>query len=355
MLYNMNSMLQAESKTPIDINVYLASLVSDSRAVDPLLDPMRQVTASISSASELTEAQVTILNQVRHNLEDYLLTREPARFFTADSLQAQIDYHFKGNNARRAALMFFSILALTAAGTALVGWLIPTAQTQRLEVVITTCFALLHLGAALLFVLALKAFTARLRTAFVWICSGIVILGLSLVIQPLWAVFGITGGAFAPLIELFPVVLSSVAFYRGAFLLAAIFISPPNWLRPQVSGAIALAIGLLFGLLAFAINHAGIFVVAAILHASLVVVLVAAVILLRTALRRMTELYQKPIRRLNMAVGVAMLVTLETLFNRLMFSGGGPASARLITFCLVVILGGTLVLSGYLFNKASRY
>ena len=93
------------------------------------------------------------LVHVRHDLENYLLTQEHARLFTPDSLQAQVDYHFKGNNARRATLNLAGLLALVVGGTGLIAWLIPR-EAHWAEAVITTFFALLHAGAAFLFVLA---------------------------------------------------------------------------------------------------------------------------------------------------------------------------------------------------------
>ncbi len=91
--------VHATSASLVDINVYLASLVSVQSNVDRLLDPMRGVTAESSLAgNQFSSQDKAVLETVCQNLKNYLVTAEPIRSFTLDELNEmlRIRFDYKG-------------------------------------------------------------------------------------------------------------------------------------------------------------------------------------------------------------------------------------------------------------------
>jgi hypothetical protein len=70
----------------VDAIIYLAGLVSNPSAIDPLLDDLRRITTRIKdgnlSASEQKQLTTTYLN-----IEEYLINKEPLRSFNKEELR----------------------------------------------------------------------------------------------------------------------------------------------------------------------------------------------------------------------------------------------------------------------------
>lgn len=79
----------SDEATSIDIVVYAGQLASNPQAVEGILDDLRVVTA-IHQPSQLTAEDHARLKQVYLNLETYLITKEPIRKFTQQSLRSEI-------------------------------------------------------------------------------------------------------------------------------------------------------------------------------------------------------------------------------------------------------------------------
>ncbi len=79
-----------QEASSIDIVVYTANLVSNSHAVDPMLDRLRAITAQMQPGAGLTPADEDVLLQVYLGLEDYLLKQEPVRKFSQTSLRQDV-------------------------------------------------------------------------------------------------------------------------------------------------------------------------------------------------------------------------------------------------------------------------
>lgn len=73
--------------TFLDVVVYIAGLASRPTEVDPILDPVRELTARLAPDEPLTEAHEDTLCVVYLNLERYLTTKEPLRTFTRQELR----------------------------------------------------------------------------------------------------------------------------------------------------------------------------------------------------------------------------------------------------------------------------
>ncbi len=77
----------------VDIIVFEASLVSSLAQINPLLDPMRLITATNGTQAPSTQQQTT-LYEVYAAIEHFLVEKEPIRQFTTDSLRQRIARNF---------------------------------------------------------------------------------------------------------------------------------------------------------------------------------------------------------------------------------------------------------------------
>lgn len=85
---------QQPNGTIIDVLIYMAGLASQPRAVEPLMDPLRVVTASYVPGRPLTDKSLAQLAATYENVESYLITKEPLRKFTRDDLRRSIQHKF---------------------------------------------------------------------------------------------------------------------------------------------------------------------------------------------------------------------------------------------------------------------
>lgn len=80
--------------TLIDVVTFVAGLSSDMRAVDPSLDRIRILTATMGSSREVTPPALKILVDVYCNLEDYLVKEEPVRHYEQKELRELVKKRF---------------------------------------------------------------------------------------------------------------------------------------------------------------------------------------------------------------------------------------------------------------------
>lgn len=341
----------------IDTDVYLAALASNPHDIDPMLDTLRQVTANVSVTKKLTEDQKAALLNLRHDLENYLVTKEQMRVFTPESLSLQLEHQKTGGNTRHAMVLLGIVLGIVIGITALAALLIPASGEDKAQITGTIFFAMLHIGAVILFLAALPAFTRRLRAAFLWFCLGITLLGVGLLIQPIFLLFDSYDTVVAPLMESLPLFITAISAYIAARLYAQPFV-PPSRATSLSSVAVIAALLCTLGVL---IPHApsatsGIVfaVVTCMLTITFVLCAMSAVLLFKASMR-MSDLYRIPTRSLMIAIGVAALVCLYASIIRLAFGGPQSGIGALIQVGLVSVMGCSVLYAGYVFNKASRY
>lgn len=96
--YSLIKMTQAETRqekaAPIDAIVYMATLVSRPADIDPLLDQLRAITATLPADRRLTPIQNEALHKLYAQLEEYLITKEPLLKFSRESLRAKLEHKF---------------------------------------------------------------------------------------------------------------------------------------------------------------------------------------------------------------------------------------------------------------------
>lgn len=77
--------------SPLELVTYAAGLVSNPTDIDPLLDPVRKITAMHAPGEDLSPTNQSVVFKVYLNLEEYLMTRDPIRTFTKDELRNRLD------------------------------------------------------------------------------------------------------------------------------------------------------------------------------------------------------------------------------------------------------------------------
>lgn len=80
----------ANAKSIVDVITDMASLASNPKDIDPLLDDVRHITARLQPGEVLSAPDQAALLKVYVQLEDYLTTREPIRTFTREDLRKRL-------------------------------------------------------------------------------------------------------------------------------------------------------------------------------------------------------------------------------------------------------------------------
>lgn len=76
--------------SPLELVTYAASLVSNPADIDPLLDPVRKITAMHAPGEDLSPANESEIFEVYIKLEKYLMTSDPIRTFTKAELRSRL-------------------------------------------------------------------------------------------------------------------------------------------------------------------------------------------------------------------------------------------------------------------------
>lgn len=84
-------------QTSIDIVTFLASFASRPALIDPILDPLRDLTSVREQSQHLDDTEQRQLAAVYAELEDYLVENEPARRYKRDDLRQMIDIRFRAS------------------------------------------------------------------------------------------------------------------------------------------------------------------------------------------------------------------------------------------------------------------
>jgi hypothetical protein len=178
----------------IDIILYLASLVSDPKVIDPIMDEVRQVTANMQPGVPLDPAARQKLEHVRQEITDHLLHRDLLRTFAPDELQQKLVERFgsdgKTPKARQTLRQIILIFLATAAYT-LVSLPIRAVLPPAQGMLITPFLAMvgLFLGIGWLFWSGLRDFIPKVRRAYGLIAAGFILTGLGGLPAPLAAIF----------------------------------------------------------------------------------------------------------------------------------------------------------------------
>ncbi len=163
-----------ESK--IEVLVYLASLASNTAAIDPMLDAIRLVT----SRSGTTQQDLKILQKTQQQLEDYLIHHDPVRVFTPEELEQKIREHMLTGHfskLRRALYGVLAVMVVILVGAMAIPGIGDISQRSQLG----SWLALLTLSAGAIgfYWTARHNFKPELQPAYTLLCVSSLVLGLS--------------------------------------------------------------------------------------------------------------------------------------------------------------------------------
>ncbi len=181
-----------KSTSVLDVVLYLASLASNPRDIDPILNTVRTVTAHTNTEEPTSANDVQKLEQVREQLETYLVTQERVRAFTPDNLRQRVQDRFRFGSyfAKRAKKLLVGLLLATP----LLALALIIPQPEGLPASIADAFVplvaisllitWLCVIAALQFWLGLGGFQQRVKQAYAAICVGTIFVGLGVLQLP---------------------------------------------------------------------------------------------------------------------------------------------------------------------------
>ncbi len=342
----------------IDRIVYLASLTSRPAEVDTLLDTFRGVTARVNPSMPLSANDAVILAEVEKGLKAYLTTKETLRYFTAESLDLQLEQHFRPTRAGRDKIRLYvvtSIAIITAAALA-VGLPVTTIE-QRVLIGGATLFALLHMGGAWFFLTALGSFRSSLRQAFVLIASGVTLLGLSLLEQPILEIFDLRNQEFVNVLFSLPVLVAASLFHLGDMKYARLVGVKGIWSSsvPFVVMVVPLMAATWFfpDLLQQRVDM--VIRITGMMWAWIMVTPIWSLVAFPKAAKLVPDLYKTPINTLYQAIWSIVVVTIYLYVLRVLAGPYMEGVIAYILFALVTVMGAMLLRAGYTFNKISRY
>lgn len=340
----------------LELAIYLASLVSEVRAIDPMLDPVRQITARLAPGAPMPPDDQKTLEQVCHDLEDYLTTREKLRVFSPEQLQERIT-DFTHGAEHRSLRRVLAVMAGVAVVFILAVVFAPFALSPATRGLTASSifFMMVHLTAAWFFISALKTFAPTLRQAYLLIASGVVILGLTQIVQPVVNILNLQSTPYNTLFSVLPLIPAYVFMFEGARRFAKVLQRQSRWLGPLtivVGLIIALPLGLLIPHVSSGASEELLDIIFALQIVNVTVVVVLTALLARIV-GSLTTLYARPVRLLlvfaviSIGIGAYMLVV-----NAL--TGGIPSELMLIPLIVAIIANGFILLrAGYDFKRAS--
>ncbi|HEU5187295.1 MAG TPA: hypothetical protein VFT87_02205, partial [Candidatus Saccharimonadales bacterium] len=239
----------------VDRVVYLASLVSDPDAIEPMIDTIRSATASMNTdpTATLSGDARTKLLQVEGQLTTYLTTQDPVRSFSRDSLQQKVQTHFKHQNpvahSRSVTLGMVALIFLVAFVAYGIGLaIIPGEMNARFSLAVPLFMTTLNVGIAWLFWSARTELAVSARRATGALAIGLLFSAAASGQYPIFSALPqlsnqpafLYGGILAPFTFMY--ILYFSWFYLYARQLPEVRV---GWLRPipVALAAIALAIG----------------------------------------------------------------------------------------------------------------
>lgn len=238
-------------KSMLDAVTFVAGLVSKPSDIDPQLDKVREITAARTS-KQFTTADRKVLEEVYAYIEEYLVTRETLRSFTQDSIRQRVYDYLHGKRAARLGKQLFAIWAIATA-SAVAASLLPESilnLTVKTTLAVTLFFVAIHLGAAWMFWEGLRNFKDKMRHAYLPICSGIVLVGVTMLQVPfalaigqydsLWFRYG-TSGLF--------ITIAAMLIYVGVRRLAKLSGTNSRLLSIKVTASLCLGASIMMSIL----------------------------------------------------------------------------------------------------------
>ncbi|HSX02503.1 MAG TPA: hypothetical protein VLI05_04290 [Candidatus Saccharimonadia bacterium] len=172
----------AEDQQLINRIIYLASLASELRVIDPMLDRLRGVTASYNRDQPLQDKDRRTLQNLEGDLKSYLITQDPVRSFTAESLAARLKAQMEsGGRLAFSATPWSLVLVLgLSVVSALLAFLLPVPRPLQLALTIPLYYNTFNISIGWFYLSALRNFKDVFRRAFTTLTAGVICFGVAI-------------------------------------------------------------------------------------------------------------------------------------------------------------------------------
>lgn len=349
--------------------LYLASLASNQRQIDIILDPLREITARQEFKKDSpTPDDNAKLRPIFDEVVGYLTTREKVRAFTPEDLELRLQDRFEGSGAHHTLgitlAITFLITVVLGAGCLLIK---PPASALEnasdltsfyILLSLPTMFTVVSLSAAWFFFSALRYFREKLQRAYKVIAFSVAALGIAHLQMPILAYVSTLGSAWVwdGGVGLLYVPTHTLIYVGTAIFARSIQIRNRFTAWPTV-----VSIGAICFVLVGLAPHSparwneSFFDLATGTFPLGVVASLAAAINCYLIARRVNDIYRRPMLWLGHANMMLALTVAQILFVRLVFGYDNFWTAYGLIILPYFISSAFFLKAGYSFNKVSNY
>lgn len=222
------------------------------------------------------------------------------------------------------------------------------------QLLVTLFIGLSHLAAAMLFILGLPSFKVELRKAYNRICAGIIVLGVSQLLYPIFIYLGVQDVAFYSISSLLAILADFLIFW-GLVRFAKILVIH----SPALSWLVMLVTVVTLSGLSTALPHAAsqvpeqAFDVSQALYITSVVIIGFSTYVVLLIKRATSAAYGSPLRWFIVGLLSSIIALLLLIAANLV----GPSYPGLAVLAIVpfVAAGAFLMRAGYVFNTIGSY
>lgn len=322
--------------------VYLASLVSNKNTIDPMMDTLRFITSRHGAGQTLTLTNEERLNlkALESQLSNYLVTQDPVRAFTPESLTAKLADHFAASDPRaqanrkaRRVVLGVVGLALAAYGVAVA---VPAPPDVRFTLGVPPFMLVVGVGIAAMFWSTRSILAAAMKKSYGLFAAALVISAMTSAQYPVLSAFPHLSdmnpfryGGF-----IMPYTVMYILLYGGFYLYAkqlpelTVRILKPKWLIPAAALLVPIA---------FFVPHPPtadnlFFNVALACFMLDVLFCTAAAILGFAVVARITARYQRALRLFVLSVATYTIVSFGLGFILLSTGALSPTDPKVVGF-----------------------
>ncbi len=340
----------------------MASLATQLSGLDTILNPMRAITARQDSMLEMSSTDLETLQQVKEEVEHYIVEKETIRLLTTESLRLRVQNKMSGKNPLGTLrLSLAGVVALTVSITAISSFLpLGPAQNNLKQLLSPSLFfAMLYLGAAWFFIAALKELQKPVRKDYVLICIGVTIMGASQLLQPLFVILNLQKSQYMAVIITSCTIPALIVIYAGIRGYAKRLGVKSRASSGKLTTILAIAGAIIVTLVphkAFPATPETLFKVTLAVEAIITIITIATAILMYRIQKTTSEIYAQAASKLWQALASGIFIGVYAVTMILLFGVVNKGGVVFVIAAVAFITNALLFLrAGYAFNKANIY
>lgn len=336
----------------IDRITYIASLASESKVIDPMLDSLRKITSAWKGDEPLENPDRTQLSNLESDIKEFLITRDPLRSFTSEDLED----HIRLREAKKSFINKYLIAALASFVFAGFIYFIPSRLSMEHKNLIAASIQLVaaQLITVWFYVSNLKNFKKEFRQAFVLVSVGILPLGIFFAQIGFVQLIGIGNAIQFQYAEMsYIATLAFIIMYLG-FRKYALLLEVKSKFSSLLNVAGLSAVAAVAAVLLPHPSKPQSELFFDISVASIMVLLVLAIInavLIHKIMRLVTSAYRKPILIIYIYMYAAIFGAVVADLALYLLGELSPGSLTLVIMIVAMPQQLLLLYSGYLFDK----